>query len=100
MSQWLKFYSIVLLYIGFCPLLFITMAVDISNECCYGRYTRMGLFALIGYALVCSVCNGLEALRKNFASVSESDAGEEGRRDLEMDGNAKEVPEEERLSLI
>ena len=91
-----------LLYIGFCPLLLFTLAIDFSNECCYDNFTIMGLFSLMGYSGLCTICNGLESLRKNFASAGEN-AWEEGRRDVEMDGNAKEdVPDDEleRLSLI
>lgn len=86
-----------LLYIGFCPLLFVVLLIDIRKECCYGFYTEVGLSILVCYAIICAICTAFEALRKNYTNSQNP-----GRGDLKMDGDMKDVPDEEleRLSLI
>lgn len=88
-----------LLYIGFCPLLFVVLLIDIRKECCYGFYTEVGLSILVSYAIICAICTMTEALRKNYRNAKLQNPG---RGDLEMDGDVKDVPdaELERLSLI
>ncbi|KAF5840279.1 hypothetical protein DUNSADRAFT_17249 [Dunaliella salina] len=93
-STWRRWIKIVLIYIGFCPLLLLILGYD--TEGCCPEMAILGASYLTMYAMVCAICNAFESSRKTIKNAADAHAATRG----ELDGYMNEAaPEEERQSL-